>query len=282
MKKIIACVDGSPLASSVCQAGAWLSERLAAPLVLLHSIEKDRSANVNLAGNIGLGANETLLQELAEHDAQKSKLLKAHSKALLEQLQQSLPELNHPVETLERFGDVNHTLSDIKALIRCYVMGRSGEDHINETHLVGSHIESALRVIDRSLLLTVGEFKQPKSFLLAYDGREQANLAIERLLETKLLANCACHLVMVGNTSHATKDAFDKELSRLESQFASITAHFVDGGNIAETLLAKQLELNVDLTVMGAFSHSKVRQFFVGSNTLKLIANSSTSLLVIK
>lgn len=282
MKKIIACVDGSALAPSVCQAGAWLSERLSLPLVLLHSIEKEHTGQVNLAGSIGLGANESLLQELADHDAKKSKLLKAHSKALLEELQQSLPELNSPVATLERFGDVNHTLSDINESIRCYVMGRSGESHGNETHFVGSHIESALRLVDRSMLLAVGEFKQPQSFLLAYDGREQANLAIERLLETKLLADCDCHLVMVGNTSHATKDAFDKELSRLESEFASITPHFVDGGNIADSLLAKQQQLNVDLTVMGAFSHSKVRQFFVGSNTLKLIANSHTSLLVIK
>ncbi|MCH5814796.1 hypothetical protein MMB00_24470, partial [Salmonella enterica] len=80
------------MAHSVCQAGAWLSERLSVPLVLLHSIEKDRSADINLAGNIGLGANEVLLQQLADNDAQKSKLLKAHSKALLEHLQQSLPE----------------------------------------------------------------------------------------------------------------------------------------------------------------------------------------------
>ncbi|MFM9597284.1 hypothetical protein ACKI1O_49040, partial [Streptomyces scabiei] len=91
------------------------------PLVLLHSIEKDRSADINLAGNIGLGANEVLLQQLADNDAQKSKLLKAHSKALLEHLQQSLPELNSPVATLEQFGDVNHTLDDIKESIRCYV-----------------------------------------------------------------------------------------------------------------------------------------------------------------
>lgn len=281
MEKVIACVDGSIMAHSVCQAGAWLSERLSLPLVLLHSIEKDRSADINLAGNIGLGANEALLQELAENDAQKSKLLKAHSKALLEHLQQGLPAAIN-AETLERFGDVNKTLESINDTIRCYVMGRSGEDHDIGDNLVGSHIESALRVINRSLLLTVGEFKQPKSFLLAYDGREQANLAIERLIDTKLLANCDCHLVMVGNNSHANKEAFNKELSRLESQFASITPHFIEAGNIADSLLAKQQELNVDLTVMGAFSHSKVRQFFVGSNTLKLIANSQSSLLIIK
>lgn len=282
MEKIIACVDGSPLAPSVCQAGAWLSNSLGAPLVLLHSIEKEHTGEINLAGNIGLGANETLLQELAENDAKKSKLLKAHSKTLLEALKKNLPALKSPLEILERFGDVNHTLESMKDSIRCYVMGRSGEDHVNDANLIGSHVESALRLISRSLLLTVGEFKQPNSFLLAYDGREQANIAIERLLRTKLLANCNCHLVMVGNNSHANKTAFNRELENLAPNFASITPHFVEHSNIAEALLAKQIELNVDLTVMGAFSHSKVRQFFVGSNTLKLIANSSTSLLVIK
>lgn len=40
MKNIIACIDGSAMSASVCDAAAWASSKLQAPLSLLHVLEK--------------------------------------------------------------------------------------------------------------------------------------------------------------------------------------------------------------------------------------------------
>lgn len=293
MKKIYACVDTSAMTPSVCDGAAWLADKLELPLVLLHTIEKPVTGSIDMSGSIGPEAGETLLQSLTEADAAHNKSAKEQSKRLLASLEQRLTGHHGTVTTLERFGDINASLMEMRDTMRAYVMGRCGEDHlpkaqeIQKAHIPGSHIENALRTIDRAMLLTIGEFKTPKSFLLAYDGREKADQAIERLLETGLLSDCDCHVVSVANQQAASQTKFSHAVACLEGKFRSITPHFIASGNItsgsvAEVLLARQLALDVDLTVMGAFAHSKVRQFFVGSNTLKLISGSKTPLLIIR
>ncbi len=286
IKTIFACVDTSAMTPSVCEGAAWLADKLNLPLALLHSIEKPVARSTDMSGSIGPDANENLLQALAEADATHCKLAKEQSKRLLASLEKSLTGHRGTITTIERFGDINTSLMEMCDMMRAYVMGRSGEDHYPKAQEaqqeVGSHIENALRTVDRSMLLTIGTFKVPRSFLLAYDGREKADQAIERLLETRLLRDCDCHVVTVANQQAASQTRFSRAVARLEGQFNSITPHFIASGNIAEALLARQLALDVDLTVMGAFAHSKVRQFFVGSNTLKLISRSKTSLLIIR
>ena len=67
MSQIIACIDASKSAHSVCDATAWCSQRLSAPALALHVLDKDESlALSDLTGAIGLGAREHLLKELAE------------------------------------------------------------------------------------------------------------------------------------------------------------------------------------------------------------------------
>ena len=38
----------------------------------------------------------------------------------------------------------------------------------------------------------------------------------------------------------------------------------------------------IDLTIMGAYGHSRIRQFFVGSQTTRMLANSVTPLLLLR
>ena len=40
MTKIIACIDGSNAATAVCDAATWASQRLKAPLDLLHVLNQ--------------------------------------------------------------------------------------------------------------------------------------------------------------------------------------------------------------------------------------------------
>ena len=38
----------------------------------------------------------------------------------------------------------------------------------------------------------------------------------------------------------------------------------------------------IDLTIMGAYGHSRIRQFFVGSQTTRVLASSITPLLLLR
>ena len=53
-------------------------------------------------------------------------------------------------------------------------------------------------------------------------------------------------------------------------------------GDVAENILEYQDQHQIQLIVLGAFSHSKIHQFFLGSVTTTIFRNSSVPLLVAK
>ncbi|MEM7258622.1 MAG: universal stress protein, partial [Pseudomonadota bacterium] len=86
MKKILALVDGSGYAQSVCDHAGWVSAKTGAGVLFCH-VMKSRTAagdTTDLSGSIGLGARTALLEELAEFDRQKINLMKKRGRAILE------------------------------------------------------------------------------------------------------------------------------------------------------------------------------------------------------
>ncbi|MEQ9564729.1 MAG: universal stress protein [Pseudomonadales bacterium] len=60
-----------------------------------------------------------------------------------------------------------------------------------------------------------------------------------------------------------------------------IETHLLEGEVIA-TLEAFQQSHNIQLKAIGAYGHSRIREFFVGSNTSKMIGNSPVPLLLLR
>src|SRR5690606_120288 len=176
---IIACIDGSPVARSVCAAAAWVSQRLDAPLRLLHVLEKDPYHHDNLSGSIGLGAREQLLKQLTELDEQRAKLALEHGRHILDDAAQQAREQGAAqVETVQRHGALVDTLLEQQADTRVLVLGRHGEDHASLDHALGSHLEALIRGVQKPILVTVGEFTAPRAFMVAFDGSETAQRAL--------------------------------------------------------------------------------------------------------
>jgi len=56
----------------------------------------------------------------------------------------------------------------------------------------------------------------------------------------------------------------------------------IRSGQVEEVLCAYRTEHQIDLIVMGAYGHSKIREFLVGSTTTKLIRQSKIPLLLLR
>ena len=83
-QKIVAFIDGSIYAQSVCHHAAWIADRTGAAVDLIHVLgPRDTSGKRDHSGAISLGARTALLQELAELDAQRSKLMSQRGRAIL-------------------------------------------------------------------------------------------------------------------------------------------------------------------------------------------------------
>lgn len=281
MKNIVACVDGSPLTQHVIEASAWASTKLSAPLVLLHALEKQNNTEQDLSGAIGFGSREHLLTELTELDEQRAKLALEHGKVLLEQAESYLDDRGLSVSKLQRHGDFVETLEDLQNETRLFVVGKQGIEHSHKA-VIGSNLENAARSLSQPIMVVSGEFKTPNSFMIAYDGRETAIAALERIANSPLLKDIPCHLVMVKRNVADQEEALEKARNKLKALGFHVETHFIEGDSIQGALLDYQQKNQIDLIAMGAYAHSKVRQFFVGSNTTKMLTDCQVPVLILR
>src|SRR3546814_5665380 len=85
MEHVLACIDASSYADSVCDLAAWASERLQMPVELLHAVQRSDAvaARHDLSGAIGLGVKTSLMEELVELEAAVAKLKVERGRLLL-------------------------------------------------------------------------------------------------------------------------------------------------------------------------------------------------------
>ncbi|SEL78917.1 Nucleotide-binding universal stress protein, UspA family [Colwellia chukchiensis] len=283
MTKIIACIDDSKMAQSVCDTAIWAAVRLQKQIMLLNTIEKDQQAGSDdLTGAIGLGARSSLLGKLTAVDEQRAKAAIAKSdKILAAALARATAAGVDNVVTKQRHGDFIEALSALEQEARLIVIGRAGQDHQSELSAIGSHIERIVRQVDNSIVIAPEHFQAPTDFMLAYDGRQVADEALQRIIDGGLLQGIRCHLVTIKNNAKDQEAKFEQAKSRLVQAGFEVVARYLDG-EIYPQLIQYQQNNAIDLIVMGAFAHSKVRQFFLGSNTMRMIENCQTPLIVLK
>ncbi|MBS0043164.1 universal stress protein [Shewanella sp. M16] len=284
MTNVIACIDGSKVTLAVCDASSWAAQQLDAPVTLLHVLNKSAyPIESNLSGNIGLGTREHLLNEMVELEARRGKLALEQGKYMLQEAKIRVVEKqpSRMVATLQRHGDLVETLLEQESHARLVVMGRQGEQHQDQAQAIGSHLENVIRTLKQPMLVVMDEFTAPTRFMIAYDGSITAKKALNQVLTSPLLKGLECHLVMVSDDqSLATAELALVAESLIAADFNVVTA--VCQGEVQTALEIYQLEHQIDLMVMGAYGHSRIRKFFVGSNTTRMISKSHIPLLLLR
>jgi len=279
----MACIDGSPQAAAVCDCSAWASKRLDAPLTLLHVLDRQQyPVSGDLSGIIGLGSREFLLQELATLDEKRAKLALEEGRMMLDSARQRAISAGvAQPECRQRHGDLVESLRDLQDETRLLVIGRQGEDSGDAIQHIGSQLENVIRTMQRPILVAPGDFNEPQSVMLAFDGSATSRKGVEMLAGSPLFKGMPIHLVMVA------ADTADNQ-AQLENARGVLTAAgfnveiAIRAGEVEPTLHAYQAEHGIDLLVMGAYGHSRIRQFFVGSTTTNMIRTTSTPLLLLR
>ena len=266
MSKIIACIDGSLATNTVCDYAAWFSDKLSSPLKLLHVIDKPKAkAPQDLSGAIGLGSRETLLNELVELEERKGKIELEHGQILLREAKNYLLEkFSIDAQSFQRHGSLLETIMGMEEDIRVLIMGKHGTETEHDSSKVGTHIENVVRALHKPVLITSAPFSPPKSFLIAFDGSPTARICVDKIANSPLLKTLTAHVVYVGkpNSDMTSQVTWAKEL--LANNGFNVIDIVLEG-DVEKSILDYQEKNAIDMMVVGAYGHSKIRQFFIGS-----------------
>ncbi|MCH2559450.1 MAG: universal stress protein [Alcanivorax sp.] len=281
MSHVIACIDGSAAAETLCDHAAWAARRLDAPLMLLHVLDEERyPSDPNLSGSIGLGTREALLKELADLDARRNRLALEQGRALLDAARERLVAAGHPAPVLrQRHGKLLDAVRELGDQTRLLVIGKQGTGHTG-VERIGDNVEKLIRGVERPVLMAVGPFREPAALMLAYDNSPSMREGVRLLASSPLLRGLACHLVQV-NGAEADRGDLEQAAARLENSGHPVTVATLNG-NVEAELHRYQEAHHLDLVVMGAYGHSRIREFLIGSTTDRMIRHAGVPHLILR
>jgi nucleotide-binding universal stress UspA family protein len=282
MPRILACTDGSIYAGSVYDHAAWAAQRLGgASVQVLHVL--DRTATeipADRSGAIGFDASEELLRELVELDAARGRVALRRARALLAEAETRLRAAGvAEVVLTQRPGSLVETVAEFEAGADLVVIGKRGEAADFAVGHLGANLERVVRASARPVLMASRAFRPIGRFLIAYDGGPAALKAVDFAAHQAPVKGLDCHLVTVG--PQGGNVSLDQPAGILRRGGLEVTTEVLHG-EPEQAIAAYASAAGIDLLVMGAYGHSRVRTLLIGSTTTALLRACRIPVLVFR
>ncbi|HIG27282.1 MAG TPA: universal stress protein [Verrucomicrobiales bacterium] len=282
MPIILTSTDGSIYAPSVYKNAAWAAKRLSASIEVLHVLDhhREHSPMTDLTGAIGLDATAELTEELTKLEEAQGRVARLKGQAILEDARRQLVDAGITnVTTTQRHGTLLETLEEFEPRAELVVVGKGGVPAGSPNSSLGGHLEELVRISIRPVLVAKRVFKPIKKFLIAFDNSPSARKAVDFAVSSPLLKGLDCSLVMVGRNDAPHEATLNKVQAQLKDAEFNVIVKRLPGS--AAVVIAKEVkDTDADLLVMGAYGHSHIREFIVGSTTTKLVRSCSAPVLM--
>ncbi|MCC5970218.1 MAG: universal stress protein [Pararhodobacter sp.] len=280
-EKIIALIDGSIYAQSVCEHAAWVAQRSGWTVELLHVLGRREGAETSdYSGSIALGARTALLEELAELDAQRARLVTHRGRAILEDARAILDRAGvNEITTRLRHGDIVDTVAEQEGEAALVMIGKRGEAADFAKGHLGSNLERIVRASRKPVFVAARAFKPIARVLVAYDGGASAMRAVDHIARNTLYQGLEVSLVTVGTATEATRKGLADAQAMLKAAGIQAQTEIIAGQ--PETALSKLVETApFDMVVMGAYGHSRIRSLIIGSTTTEMIRSCKVPIVL--
>jgi nucleotide-binding universal stress UspA family protein len=284
MNRILTCTDGSIYAPGIYDLTAWAAKRSAAAVHVLHMLDphRERAELADRSGNLGLHTGEELLEELAAFEETRNRLARERGKALLVEARRHLTAAGvESVTTEQQHGALVETVIRMEAGADLVVMGKRGESaNFARLHL-GSNLERVIRASARPVLVAARKFTPITRFLLAFDGSPSAEKALTFAIDHPLLKGLTCHLLRAGRIDSKAECFLQEAAGKLQAAGYEVTVRATPGD--PETVIAEAIRNEgIELLIMGAYGHSRIRQLVVGSTTTALVRTCPVPVLMFR
>lgn len=276
-QKLLVCTDGSPYGDVACRYGFLLAKALDARIEGLHvldirMIEGPLLADVSGAiGATGYYAGWPQFRQLMEAKGNAVRLNFNELARNAECVASLAIETGHPV----------HTILEQEHSRDLLILGQRGENEQFGRELIGSVADKVTRRATKSCLVTPGQFTPVQMVMAACDGSPISE-------KVALMASTLAKALNASLTVLTVADKMQADVAKAIASTAErtcITAGcpprvMIVNGHAGEAILESITKEKGDLIVMGAHSHMRLRQWFVGCTTQHVLANSGIPALL--
>jgi nucleotide-binding universal stress UspA family protein len=270
MKRLLVCSDGSEYSQVCYQYADWLAGRTGASIDVLY-LTDIRQFEVpliaDLSGSLGIQPYQDVMSQLQEIEKEKAALIEATCRKILTERDQ-----DGGVSVHHHTGLLVDCLEDYEADVDLVMLGKRGENADFASEHIGSTAERVIRASKKPCLVTSRAFMPIKKIVLAYDGGQSCRKAAEFLASSNAFKELELHIVSV--VEDKDKPAAEKFL---ESAAETVRAGGYEPvcevleGEVEAAIAGYVESEGMELLVMGAYGHNRIRYLLIGSSTTEMI-----------
>jgi nucleotide-binding universal stress UspA family protein len=276
IEKILIPTDGSDHSKAALEYGIYVAKRLGAQVTGLHVVDTrliQGPVFTDISGSIGLPPYQEFLPSIRSG-------LDERAEGILKAFRTRCEEAGFKPETLKSMGLIDETIINEGKQADLIVLARRGENfHLTAGGILGSTAESVVRKSGRHVMVTPESFKEIESMGLAYDGSMPAENALKLAVKLSDVAFWPLTILVITDDHELEANIIRKLDDFLEPLKIDSEIIILRGKEEREIIKFIQ-EGSIELMVMGAYGHNRLREFILGSTTSHVIRKSSVPVLL--
>ncbi|WP_017300756.1 universal stress protein [Nodosilinea nodulosa] len=287
MKRILLCTDGSVFSQVSYHYAAWLAIRLAATVDVLYVTNEQSQAAAearNFSGTIGVDASDALLHRLVELEHEKAKLNHQRAKQILQDAHQVIASYGvEIINLIHETGSLVDRFHEFEAQADLILLGKRGESAEVASGHLGANTERIIRASHKPCLVTSSHFQPIERLLLAYDGSSSCKKVLQFLIDSPAFKGLELHLLTITKSSEDEPSMAGLDSAKQQARAGGFEPICRTVKGNPETAIAQYAEAaNINLLLMGAYGHNRIRYLVIGSTTTQILRGSNIPVLLFR
>ena len=276
VKTILIPTDGSDYGKTAIDYGTYIAKKLAAQLIGLHVVDVGLMQGPvfsDISGSIGLPPYQEFLPVIEAG-------LNERAEAILKAFRERCEAAELYPEARKAIGIIDEIIIEEGKKTDWILLAQRGEHfHLTKGSILGSTAELVVRKSGKPVMVTPATYQDIESMALAYDGSPPADTALK--LAVSLSEKAAWPLTIICITGdQAVADKLHKKIEDYLEPFQIDCETIMIRGQEDREIMKFIREGSVELLVMGAYGHNRLRELLVGSTTSDVIRKSKIPVLL--
>ena len=276
VKTILIPTDGSDYGKTAIDYGIYIAKKLDAQLIGLHVVDVGLMQGPvfsDISGSIGLPPYQEFLPVIEAG-------LDERAEAILKAFRGRCEAAELYPEARKAIGIIDEMIIEEGKKTDWILLAQRGEHfHLTKGSILGSTAELVVRKSGKPVMVTPATYQDIESMSLAYDGSPPADNALK--LAVNLSEKAAWPLTIICITGdQAVADKLHKKIEAYLEPVQIDCETIMIRGQEDREIMKFIREGSVELLVMGAYGHNRLRELLVGSTTSDVIRKSKIPVLL--
>jgi nucleotide-binding universal stress UspA family protein len=276
INRILIPTDGSEYGKAAIEYGIHLAEKLGAQITGLHVVDI-RLLQPPLISDISGTMSLPLYHELIPSIESS---LDERADSILQGFLERCREAGLKPELKKTLGVIEEKIIEEAKSADWIIMAQRGEHfRLGEVGILGSTAESVVHASGKPVMITPADFHPIKNMAFAYDGSPAAEKALK--LTTGLAAHTGWPLqTIIITDNREVEESLSEKVKASLAPFNINNKFVILSGKEDKELIRFIRGGAVQLMVMGAYGHNKLRRLLLGSTTSYVIRKSIIPVLL--